>query len=173
VFFLVPVGRGRRLGAVTPTQAESVLEWLDVVSDEADFGVKTTEAPHYRRVSLQRERLARNGGDPAGERVAAVDCLGNVHPTQFWRTYSLGNVRDRPFSDIWEDESNPLLAALRDRSERLIGRCADCRYRDVCRGGSRLRALPAGNGLFGPDPQCYLRASERRGRPPTQAADAD
>ncbi len=116
-------------------------------------------------------RLERNGGDPTGERVAAVDCLGNVHPTQFWRTYSLGNVRDRPFSEIWEDDSNPLLGAVRSRPDNLTGRCADCRYADICRGGSRLRALASGNGLFGPDPQCYLTDDERRG--PRPAANAD
>ena len=117
------------------------------------------------------ERLQRNGGDPTGERVAAVDCLGNVHPTQFWRTYSLGNVRDRPFSDIWEDENNPLLRAVRNRPGNLTGKCADCRYRGICRGGSRLRALAADNGLFGPDPQCYLESEERRGSVPTANAD--
>ena len=117
------------------------------------------------------ERLQRNGGDPTGERVAAVDCLGNVHPTQFWRTYSLGNVRDRPFSDIWEDEDNPLLGAVRNRPGNLTGKCADCRYKEVCRGGSRLRALAADNGLFGPDPQCYLESEERRGSVPTANAD--
>ena len=117
------------------------------------------------------ERLQRNGGDPTGERVAAVDCLGNVHPTQFWRTYSLGNVRDRLFSDIWEDEDNPLLRAVRNRPGNLTGKCAGCRYKGICRGGSRLRALAADNGLFGPDPQCYLDNEERRGSVPTANAD--
>jgi pseudo-rSAM protein/SPASM domain protein len=117
------------------------------------------------------ERLERNGGDPTGERVAAVDCLGNVHPTQFWRTCSLGNVRDRSFGDIWEDESNPLLAAVRNRPSNLTGKCAECRYKRICHGGSRLRAIAAGNGLFGPDPQCYLDDSERRGDRPASSAD--
>jgi pseudo-rSAM protein/SPASM domain protein len=108
--------------------------------------------------------LARNGGDPAGERVADVDYRGNVHPTQFWQGYALGNVRNRSFGAIWEDESNPLLHALRTRNERLGGRCADCRYRDICRGGSRLRALTVHDDLFAPDPQCYLTAQERMGR---------
>ncbi|MBX0296491.1 TIGR04347 family pseudo-SAM/SPASM protein [Haloarcula nitratireducens] len=107
-----------------------------------------------------REYLRVNGGDPAGERVANVDYQGNVHPTQFWQGYSLGNVRDRPFGAIWDDESNPLLDALRNRDERLTGRCADCRYRDVCRGGSRLRALTVRDDLFAPDPQCYLTDAE-------------
>jgi pseudo-rSAM protein/SPASM domain protein len=107
------------------------------------------------------EYLRRNGGDPTGERVADVDYQGNVHLTQFWQGYSLGNVRDRPFSAIWEDESNPLLEALRNREDHLTGRCADCAYRSVCRGGSRLRALSVHDDPFAPDPQCYLTDAER------------
>ncbi|QLH78036.1 TIGR04347 family pseudo-SAM/SPASM protein [Halosimplex rubrum] len=108
-----------------------------------------------------RGYLLTNGGDPTGERIADVDYQGNVHLTQFWQGYSLGNVRDRPFGDIWTDESNPLLGALRDREARLTGRCAECRYQDICRGGSRLRALSTGDDPFGPDPQCYLTPEER------------
>lgn len=104
--------------------------------------------------------LQRNGGDPTGERVADVDYQGNVHPTQFWQGYSLGNVRDRPFIAIWEDDSNPLIFRLRERREHLTGRCADCRYQDICRGASRLRALTVNDDLFAPDPQCYLREEE-------------
>ncbi|TVT92841.1 SPASM domain-containing protein, partial [Haloferax volcanii] len=74
---------------------------------------------------------------------------------------SLGNVRDRPFGDIWDDESNPLLAKLREREEHLTGKCATCQYQDVCRGSSRLRSLAATGELFGPDPQCYLTPDER------------
>ncbi|MFB1062849.1 TIGR04347 family pseudo-SAM/SPASM protein [Natrinema sp. H-ect4] len=107
--------------------------------------------------------LERNGGDPTGERIADVDYQGNVHPTQFWQGYSLGNVRDRPFGEIWEDESNPLLEALRNREEHLNGKCADCQYQSICRGASRLRALATTGDLFAPDPQCYLRDEEVRG----------
>ncbi|MGM0606596.1 MAG: SPASM domain-containing protein, partial [Halobacteriota archaeon] len=114
-------------------------------------------ADHARRVEAYLER---NGGDPAGERIADVDPLGNVHLTQFWQGYSLGNVRDRSFGDIWTDETNPLVGALRRREELLTGRCATCRYRHVCRGGSRLRALTVAEDLFAPDPQCYLTDGE-------------
>ena len=107
--------------------------------------------------------LRRNGGDPAGERVADVDYAGNVHLTQFWQGYSLGNVRDRPFGAIWDDESNPVLRDLRQREDLLTGRCADCRYQSICRGGSRLRALATEGDLFAPDPQCYLTEAERAG----------
>ena len=113
----------------------------------------------YAREHLGEERarriyryLQRNGGDPTGERVADIDYQGNVHLTQFWQGYSLGNVRDRPFAAIWDDDSNPLLRALRNREAHLTGRCADCRYQDICRGGSRLRALSVHDDPFAPDP---------------------
>jgi len=57
VFFLVPVGRGRILDLIPPERAEDVMEWLHGVADSGLFGVKTTEAPFYRRVGLQ------SGGD--------------------------------------------------------------------------------------------------------------
>ena len=115
------------------------------------------------RARVIYDYLERNGGDPTGERVADVDPVGNVHLTQFWQGYSLGNVRDRSFGAIWTDESNPLLAALRNREEHLTGRCADCAYQRLCRGGSRLRALSAHGDPFAPDPKCYLTESERDG----------
>jgi pseudo-rSAM protein/SPASM domain protein len=115
------------------------------------------------RARLIREYLRRNGGDPTGERVADVDPVGNVHLTQFWQGYSPGNVRDRSFGAVWSDESNPLLEGLRNREEHLTGKCADCAYRDVCRGGSRLRALSAHGDPFAPDPKCYLTEAERDG----------
>jgi pseudo-rSAM protein/SPASM domain protein len=127
----------------------------------------------YAREHLGRETAERvyqylrvNGGDPTGERVADIDYQGNVHLTQFWQGYSLGNVRDRPFSAIWEDDSNPLLRAMRDREERLSGRCGDCQYQDICRGGSRLRALSVHDDPFAPDPQCYLHEHEVHGSNP-------
>ncbi len=108
-----------------------------------------------------RRHLERNGGDPTGERVADVDPVGNVHLTQFWQGYALGNVRDRPFGAIWSDESNPLLARLREREKHLKGRCRECAYQNICRGGSRLRALAVHGDPFAPDPKCYLTESER------------
>lgn len=118
-----------------------------------------------------RRYLEVNGGDPAGERVADVDYQGNVHLTQFWQQYSLGNVRDRAFGDIWSDHTNPLLDALRERPEYLHGKCQTCQYADICRGGSRLRALAVHDDPFAPDPQCYL-TPEERGVTPTPDGDS-
>ncbi|RQG90408.1 TIGR04347 family pseudo-SAM/SPASM protein [Natrarchaeobius chitinivorans] len=119
------------------------------------------------------EYLERNGGDPTGERIADVDYQGNVHPNQFWQGYSLGNVRDRPFGDIWEDESNPLLSALRNRESHLTGRCSRCQYQSICRGGSPLRAATTSGDPFAPDPQCYLTDEEVDGANPVVGDVAD
>ncbi len=137
-----------------------------LVGNYADAGYLVEYADRElgtNRAGLIRRYLESNGGDPTGERVADVDPVGNVHLTQFWQGYALGNVRDRSFGAIWEDESNPLLAALRNREERLTGRCADCAYQAVCRGGSRLRALSVHGDPFAPDPKCYLTDAERDG----------
>ena len=134
-----------------------------LVGNYADAGFLV----EYAREELGQQRadrietyLRRNGGDPTGERVADVDPIGNVHLNQFWQGYTLGNVRDRPFGELWSDETNPLLSALRNRTEHLKGRCSECQYQDICRGGSRLRALAVHDDLFAPDPQCYLTDEE-------------
>lgn len=116
--------------------------------------------------------LQRNGGDPAGERVADVDYQGNVHPTQFWQGYTLGNVTDRSFCDIWEDDTDPLLTRLRNREAHLDGRCGECVYQSICRGGSRLRAMTVHDDIDAPDPQCYLTDEEINTPPPIHPPDA-
>ena len=52
VFFLVPTGRGRQLGALDADEVEDVLHLLAEAS--STLTLKTTEAPQYRRVLHQR-----------------------------------------------------------------------------------------------------------------------
>lgn len=59
VFFLVPTGRGTGLGALSPDEREDMLHWLYDVSDRV--AIKTTEAPQYRRVVLQRTAAKEQG----------------------------------------------------------------------------------------------------------------
>ncbi len=125
------------------------------------------------KADVVHEYLRRNGGDPTGERIADVDYQGNVHLTQFWQGYSLGNVRDRPFGEIWTDEHNPMLNALRNREAYLNGKCTECQYLPICRGGSRLRAVSTTGDLFAPDPQCYLHEDEIRGDGQVVSGSAD
>ena len=70
------------------------------------------------------------------------------------------NVRERPFSAIWSDASQPLLAGLRQHPRAVGGRCATCRYLPMCNGSSRVRAEQAGGDVWGEDPACYLTDEE-------------
>ncbi|MFC2073144.1 radical SAM protein [Chloroflexota bacterium] len=106
------------------------------------------------------ELLKMNGGNNSGIRIAAVDDQGNVHPDQFWWHYSLGNVRQRKFGDIWTDTSEPLLKGLNNRKGLLKGRCARCQYLDLCNGNLRVRAEAVYDDVWAEDPACYLSDEE-------------
>jgi radical SAM protein with 4Fe4S-binding SPASM domain len=108
------------------------------------------------------ELLRRNGGalSSSGVGIGNIDFVGNVHPDQFWMHYTLGNVRKRPFSEIWQDESNPLLAGLRNRAEKVHGRCRTCKFWDMCGGALRVRADLTYGDPWAPDPACYLTDEE-------------
>ena len=106
--------------------------------------------------------LRRNGGalSSSGIGIGNIDFIGNVHPDQFWMHYTLGNVRQRPFSEIWQDESEPLLAGLRNRAAKVHGRCRSCKFWDMCGGALRVRADLGCGDPWAPDPACYLTDEE-------------
>ena len=169
VFFLVPVGRGEVLDPIPPGRAEVVMEWLHEVSREASFGVKTTEAPMYRRVGAQqamaergkpgptgterggspRPGVARRGGIVAGDGFCFVSHVGDVYPSGFL-PMAAGNVRVDPVTDIYRNSE--LFRALRDR-DRLRGKCGSCAFRALC-GGSRSRAYATTGDPLESDPLC-------------------
>jgi len=107
--------------------------------------------------------LSRNGGNTAGKGMGCIDNLGNVHPDQFWWNQTLGNVKKRKFSEIWEDESIELLSKLRNRKPLLPDTCNECRWLSICNGNLRVRGESATGDSFGMDPACYLTDGERVG----------
>ncbi|MFC1989331.1 radical SAM protein [Chloroflexota bacterium] len=113
-----------------------------------------------QRAEKVLELLRTNGGNNSGIKIGAVDDRGNVHPDQFWRHYSLGNVRQRKFGDIWTDTSEPLLRGLKNRKTLLKGRCARCQYLELCNGNLRVRAEAVSGDVWAEDPACYLTDEE-------------
>ncbi len=105
--------------------------------------------------------LQANGGNRSGEGIAAINYDGDVMPDQFWRQHVLGNAIQQPFGRIWNesDGAAELLAQLRRRKELLTGRCARCRWLDMCNGNLRARAEADGD-IWGDDPACYLTDNE-------------
>ncbi len=102
------------------------------------------------------ELLRMNGGNSTGVGIGCVSWNGDVHPDQFWRHYTLGNVRQRKFSAIWQDTSDPIMAGLKDRKPLLKGRCGLCHYQDACNGNFRVRAEAVTGDIWQADPACYL-----------------
>lgn len=112
------------------------------------------------RVAHLRAHLEAWGGNASGRGVANIDTQGIVHPDTYWSGYSLDSVRKRPFSQIWEDLSDPVLAGLRQHPRPLEGRCGACAYKSVCGGNTRIRALQLTGNPWAADPACYLSDSE-------------
>jgi radical SAM protein with 4Fe4S-binding SPASM domain len=104
--------------------------------------------------------MRNNGGNRSGIAIAAIDSFGVVHPDQFTSTHSVGSIRERPFSAIWNDSRIQLLERLRDRKPLLQGRCATCQWLAVCNGNFRARAEAATGDYWQSDPGCYLLDSE-------------
>ncbi len=107
-----------------------------------------------------RTHLEAWGGNSSGCGVANIDTQGIVHPDTYWSGYSLDSVRNRRFSTIWEDLSDPVLAGLRQRPRPLKGRCGACAFRSVCGGNTRIRALKLTGDPWEADPACYLSNAE-------------
>ncbi|MBI4504806.1 MAG: radical SAM protein [Chloroflexi bacterium] len=181
-YHLVYSGRGRRLAAddLSPLQTRAaldrifrkVLQWhakgraveVLTVDNHADapYLWLWLRAHNPERAAAVYALLRRNGGNRSGIAIGHVDNLGVVHPDQFWWQCSLGSVRERSFSAIWSDTRHPVLAALRERPRPVGGRCAQCRFAELCNGNFRARALAVYDDAWAEDPACYLTDEECR-----------
>ncbi len=171
VFFLVPVGRGQREDELSGPECEGLFNKMADLARTAPFGIKSTEAPNYRRVVLQRGRrpdgarvvrdVANPSGDPPdgirrpaigvndGKGFVFVSYTGQIHPSGFL-PIPAGNVRRDRLTEIYR--YSPLFRSLREPSA-FKGKCGVCEYRNVC-GGSRSRAYAYTGDPLGSDPSC-------------------
>jgi radical SAM protein len=165
VFFLVPVGRGSAVPALTASQHEDAFAKLYALSLTAPFIIKVTEAMQYRRYRLQRQRAegivppspnghARQIGVSAqvvnaGKGHVFISSVGEVCPSGFL-PLSVGNIRQTPLAQLYRDA--PLMRRLRD-PDQLKGRCGCCEFRMIC-GGSRARAYAMTGDYLAEDPSC-------------------
>jgi len=143
------VSGGRPLDIVTGNNDADAVYFLNWVQDRFGDG----KAEHIRR------HLAAWGGNSSGLGVANIDTLGQVHPDTYWSDYTIGSVKQTPFSDLWTG-TDPMLAQLRTRPRPLKGRCGACSLQDVCGGNTRIRALQLTGDPWAEDPACYLTDAE-------------
>ncbi len=113
-----------------------------------------------KRAAEVLQLLQMNEGNNSGRGIGCVSWDGSVHADQFWRHHSFGNVRQRPFSEIWTDPSDELLMKLKEKKKHVKGRCAKCRWLDICGGNFRVRAEAISGDVWAPDPACYLTDEE-------------
>jgi radical SAM protein with 4Fe4S-binding SPASM domain len=104
--------------------------------------------------------LEMNEGNSSGRGIGCVSWDGSVHADQFWRHHTFGNVRDRKFSEIWTDAGDDFLMDLKRKKEHVKGRCAQCKWLDICAGNFRVRAEAIYDDVWAPDPACYLTDEE-------------
>jgi radical SAM protein with 4Fe4S-binding SPASM domain len=179
-YHLCPAGRGKSVFAPTPRQAREAVDTIitrtgdllrrgkrveiltvDNHCDGAYLYLRMKKENHPRAEQVM-EMIKWNGGGrySSGVSIADIDFNGEVHADQFSMFRSFGNVRDRKFSEIWQDTTNEIMAGLKDRLPLLTGRCAGCRFKDACGGGLRARAEISTGEPWASDPGCYLTDEE-------------
>lgn len=104
--------------------------------------------------------LEMNEGNSSGRGIGCVSWDGSVHADQFWRHHTFGNVRERPFSEIWTDATNEFLMKLKSKKDHVTGRCSQCNWLDICAGNFRVRAEAVYEDVWASDPACYLTDEE-------------
>lgn len=164
LFFLIRTGRGKALRELQPVAAERLLRTLfqKVCDGDFPFVVKTTEAPHYRRIghtllskrglseeAIRKTPVGRSFGIRDGNGISFVSHRGEVFPSGFL-PLSAGSVREAPLTQIYRRST--LFQGLRNVS-KLKGKCGECEFRAIC-GGSRARAYAATGDPLQSDPLC-------------------
>ncbi len=179
-YHLVYAGRGSELVKEDLSHEESrkavdlILDLTKQLHDKGDLKEVLTVDNHsdgpYLYLRLLRENperarevlelLKMNQGNSSGIGIGCVSWDGEVYADQFWRHYSFGNVRNRPFSEIWTDTSDPLMKKLKEKKKYAKGRCKTCRWLDICAGNFRVRSEAVTGDVWAPDPACYLTDGE-------------
>ncbi|QGT99053.1 Radical SAM heme biosynthesis protein AhbC, 12,18-didecarboxysirohem deacetylase [Candidatus Syntrophocurvum alkaliphilum] len=182
MYHLVYAGRGQSMIEMDTTTDEkrSILEYISQRTIElhnkgVEVEILTTDNHAdgiylYNKISTEdpsraeeiKQLLTMHGGCSAGTKFANVDSKGNVHPCQFWQDYTIGNVRETPFSELWNSDEE-LLVKLREKHLYLKGKCAKCDYKTLC-AGCRIRAKAVSGDLWDEDPACYLNEEEIKSR---------
>ena len=178
VFSVVPTGRARPDMVPLPDEQERVFHRLYELSTQVAFDIKTTAAPQYRRVLLQRQKEARRQGAEIpgdeggvgfslaggagrakgvndGSGFVFISHTGEIHPSGFLPVRA-GNVRRDDLVQVYRE--HPMFKALRDPNA-LRGKCGACEYRTVC-GGSRARAWALTGDWLESDPSCAYQPPE-------------
>lgn len=179
-YHLIKAGRAKNLDDFTPTPQQTRLAVDTIIEKTEEFVqkklvdeiltvgnhadgpfllLKMTKKKNPRCEKAQQLLLA-NGGNKTGEKIASVSWNGSVHPDQFWWNYSLGNVKDKSFKQIWNNPAEPVLNKLRNKSRFADKRCLRCKWFDLCKGNFRFLGTNPADKNWLNEPSCYLADEE-------------
>ena len=118
-----------------------------------------------KRAAEVLKLLSWNEGNSSGRGIGCISWDGSVHADQFMRHITFGNVLEKPFSEIWTDQNDELMMRMKDKRPHVKGRCATCRFLNICGGNFRARAEAFYGDFWAQDPACYLTDEEITGEP--------
>ena len=181
LYHLVYTGRGKEIAATDLNHAEARTALDTIIAEtracfNAGFPVEVlTVDNHCDGIALYLkmkaeghpnadkvlELLTLNGGNSSGQGIGCISWDGTVYPDQFWRNHPVGNVLEKPFSELWgRPAPGSLLDLMRRKKEHVKGRCSTCKWLDLCGGNFRARGEAVTGDLWGEDPTCYLTDAE-------------
>jgi radical SAM protein with 4Fe4S-binding SPASM domain len=177
-YHLVKAGRAKNLNTYTLTPQQTRQAVDAIIEKTKEFVQKKlvdevltvgnhTDGPYLliritsdERRATAKHLLLANGGNKIGEKIASVGWDGSVYPDQFWRNYSLGNVKNQTFKEIWENSDEPVLGKLRKKDEFADKRCLRCKWFDLCKGNFRFLGSDPSEKNWLLEPPCYLADEE-------------
>ncbi len=185
LYHLCPAGRGKDLALTAPAKSRAALDVImdrtrDLIARGKRAEILTVDnhcdGPYmylrmlregHPRAQQVLDMLRWNGGGlySSGVGIANIDFNGDVHADQFSMFRSFGNIKERKFSEIWQDTSDPIMAVLKNKLPLLKGRCGTCRFKEICGGALRARAEIMTGDPWASDPACYLTDEEIAGEP--------
>jgi radical SAM protein with 4Fe4S-binding SPASM domain len=179
-YHLVRSGRGAEIETevLEPAQTRSVIDTIfqktdeyvrkDLVEEVLTVG-NHADGP-YMLIKMQKENkagfeeakqlLLTNGGNRIGQGICCVSWDGSVFADQFWRDYSLGNITQRSFRQIWTNEDEPVLMRLRNKDKFADKRCRGCKWFALCKGNYRFLGPDPADKNWLLEPACYLTNEE-------------
>jgi len=179
-YHLIRSGRAEELNSqtLTPEQTrqtiDTIIEQTDKFAEKGLLDEVLTVGNHcdgpYLLIKMRKEKkqsfqkarqlLLANGGNRIGEKIVCISWDGSVYPDQFWRNYSVGNVKDKSFKAIWKNSNEPVLKKLRNKSQFAAERCLGCKWFDLCKGNFRFLGAEADDENWLNEPACYLTDEE-------------
>jgi radical SAM protein with 4Fe4S-binding SPASM domain len=177
-YHLIKAGRAKNLNTytLTPQQTrhavDTIIEKTEelvrkklvdevlTVGNHADGPYILIRTTDDKQRATAKQLLLANGGNKIGEKIASVSWDGSVHPDQFWQNYSLGNIKDKSFKEIWENPDDPVLNKLHNKAKFADKRCLACKWFNLCKGNFRFLGTNPSEKNWLNEPPCYLTDSE-------------